>query len=50
MFAAHTSLLCPSPQYIIHRVRVTVAGLPEGSFVTEEQRADGLLQHVWVWE
>ena len=40
----------PALPYICHRVRARVAGLPEGDFTTQEERADGTLQHVWVWE
>lgn len=39
----------PPLQYICHRVNAKVPGLPEGNFITDERRADGLLRHIWEW-
>jgi hypothetical protein len=36
-------------QYVCHRVDAKVKGLPEYNFITEEERADGILKHVWEW-
>lgn len=36
-------------QYIFHRVRALVPGLPETPFVTYEPRPGGQLQSHWVW-
>mmetsp|Transcript_11427 Transcript_11427/g.31950 ORF Transcript_11427/g.31950 Transcript_11427/m.31950 type:complete len:231 (-) Transcript_11427:210-902(-) len=36
-------------QYQCHKVEARVSGLPDGPFVTTEQRADGLLQSSWSW-
>ena len=36
-------------QYLCHKVEARVSGLPDGSFVTTEQRPDGLLQSSWSW-
>ena len=38
-----------SSRYICKRVAAKVAGLPQDSFVTDEQRSDGLLRHCWEW-
>lgn len=38
-----------SSQYTCHRVTATVEGLPSNDFMTTERRADGTLQHRWVW-
>jgi hypothetical protein len=35
--------------YELHKVRVSVAGLPETDFETEEVEACGSLVHCWVW-
>jgi len=47
------ALLLPTPslpQYVCKRVSAQVlSGLPEENFSTDEQRSDGLLQHLWVW-
>ena len=51
--AAQPSLrpvLCYSvPQYIFHRVRATVTGLPDSEFSTVEARPTGQLLTTWTW-
>lgn len=37
-------------QYECYKVEARVSGLPDGPFVTTEQRADGLLESTWSWE
>lgn len=36
-------------QYRCHKVEARVSGLPDGPFVTTEERPDGLLQSTWEW-
>lgn len=36
-------------RYSCHRVNVSVEGLPQGDFETEEERSDGRLKHYWKW-
>lgn len=43
------SLTCHRTQYIFHRVRARVTGLPQGPFETYEPRPGGTLVTRWVW-
>ena len=44
-------MLCHAAlQYVIHKVEVTVKGLPEEErFMTTEQRRDGIMENHWIW-
>ncbi len=40
----------PVPQYIFHRVKAHVTGIPESPFSTVEVRPGGQLLTKWVWK
>lgn len=40
----------PVPQYIFHRVKAHVTGIPESPFSTVEIRPGGQLLTKWVWK
>lgn len=47
----HNSLLvCIMTQYVTHKVRAHVPGLPDTSFTTEEQRPAGVMKTSWQWQ
>lgn len=41
---------CLQTRYIFHRVSASVQGLPDGPFVTYEERPGGKLVSKWVWK